>query len=601
MSYKKWEGVPYLDSLRPDFGWKVEFALISSYSVDLRAMVAAMLALAAVDNDRGSGSKVDFANAIETLENRFRVVSQKGRIIAPRKPQKILALMDQFVREVDFNEAQRSWHPKAALVKTVSILDQQIQWRVWIGSRNLTRDTSWDVGLSLVGESTGGVKIAGIADLGFELASRAQLPAVIPEKVRRELQRVSWICPNDCHVDELDLHTTVIERSLPPAPDKLDRLLVVSPFLDGGLVGQLGRWGTNDTHRTILTTQMELSKLAKMTSKPLKHFDEFLVLDAPSHDELELETTEESEDEEPESRGLHAKIILAEHGSGRAMWIGSANATNRGWQGPNAELIAKVTPSKAIAAGLVEFTREAASTVVLDDLPQPGEEDESRKRLEQARKLIASTWGAKLKLDNEEQWILIAQVDPLESLEDVTFSVRALNGTWVDWNRGAKTMNLGRLIAGDESELIFCRVALKDDEISWLQRVPMEPSPTKHRDHNALSRYLDARTFLQWIRSLLHGSTGGDGGGGWDEPRTKNGKALKNHGPEWWCPTLEEVLKAWSKNPGSLADVDRKVAFYFELMKHRPVDEVAEADRRVLLEFRETWQVIRQSLGAGGK
>lgn len=595
MTVKPWSGVPYLDALRPDYGWEVKFALISTYSLDLRAMVAALLALGAVDDDRGSGSKVDFANAIESLENKFRIVCQKGRIIAPKKRQKILALMDQFVREVSFDESERSWHPKAALVKTVSSSGEQVQWRLWIGSRNLTRDTSWDVGLVVVGELRGDNTISGIADLGFELAQRADLKGVEPEQVRKELKQVSWGLPAGCDLKELTLHTERVPRALPPPPHQLKRLLVISPFVDGGLIRELGSWGTNETHRTLLTTQMELCKLIKQTKEPLKQFADLLVLDSP-----EFEVGEEDEtnsDEEPEARGLHAKIILAEHSNGHSMWIGSANATSRGWYGPNAEVIAKVSPSKNLAAGLIEFTRVTASAVSIDSIPESGDEEDESIALEHARKVVSSSWELRLTQGADSEWHLQADRSPTEGLDGIQLGFCALNGNWVDWELGRNSISLGQIKTGDESELLYCRVEQKGEEMSWLQRVPMTPAPGKERDHMALSRYLDSRTFLQWIRSLLHGTTGGDGGGEWDESKAKHSKDAKRNGPEWWCPTLEEVLKAWSKNPGSIREVDRKISFYFELMNQRPANDTVSEDHKILEEFVATWQVVKRSLG----
>src|SRR6266446_7080598 len=78
MSARRWSNVSYLDALRPDPGWRTEHAFLTSYSADLVALVAAVLALAGVADDRGSGSKVDFANAVDQLADRVRLVAQAG-------------------------------------------------------------------------------------------------------------------------------------------------------------------------------------------------------------------------------------------------------------------------------------------------------------------------------------------------------------------------------------------------------------------------------------------------------------------------------------------------------------------------------------------
>src|SRR5436189_6168229 len=113
MSTHRWSNVSYLDAIRPEPGWRTDCALLASYSADLVALVAALLALAGLDDDRGSGSKVDFANTIERLADRVLLIAQAGRLMAPAKTPKILAVLDRYVREVNLNETVASWHPKA--------------------------------------------------------------------------------------------------------------------------------------------------------------------------------------------------------------------------------------------------------------------------------------------------------------------------------------------------------------------------------------------------------------------------------------------------------------------------------------------------------
>jgi hypothetical protein len=152
MSTKPLPNVPYLDAIRPDCGWHTEFAVLATYSADLGVLTAALLALAAVDDDRGSGSKVDFANAMNQLAGRVRLVVQAGRLVSAARTPRILTILDRYVREMGQDEAAGSWHPKIALCKHTGV-EGVAQWRLWIGSRNLTRDLSWDVGLLLTGQT----------------------------------------------------------------------------------------------------------------------------------------------------------------------------------------------------------------------------------------------------------------------------------------------------------------------------------------------------------------------------------------------------------------------------------------------------------------
>jgi hypothetical protein len=135
-----------------------------------------------------------------------------------------------------------------------------------------------------------------------------------------------------------------------------------------------------------------------------------------------------------------------------------------------------------------------------------------------------------------------------------------------------------------------------------LQRAPLDPPPGEERDRQALARYLDPRTFLLWIRSLLTGDAAGDGSGDWDD----DDKGSLPHessraAPTWWAPTIEEVLKAWTREPTSLVLIDKKVRNYLKLYQEQTDTEQPPEDRRVVEEFYKTWNTLRRELVPGTK
>jgi len=601
MSDRRWSSVSYLDALRPEPGWQTEFAFLASYSADLVALVAVLMALAGLDDDRGSGSKVDFATALDRLKDRVRLIAQAGRLVAPATTPKILAILDRYVRDANTDETTASWHPKIALAKLKPEYGGQTQWRLWLGSRNLTRDLAWDVGLALVGRPEGtGELVEGIPDLGYELASRAQLPGVAASKVRSELRASRWAVPRGCKVHSVRLLQGE-GRDLPETPAHLRKLIVVSPFLDGTVVNLLGRWGNSNTRRLLVSPRAQLSKLAHQQGRPLDGFSELLYLDAPETDADHLagEATSaatDSSDEEPESRGLHAKIIYAEHAKGRSMWVGSANATQRGWQGPNTEVVAEMSVPPEVGNGLDEFVSDLARTVNLGELEKPPEPDQVEERLEAARKQVVNRWKVTQNIETSGPR-LMNESPPHPDDTEIELSVALLGGTWVAWPRGATALQLPPVSPGEVTELVCCRLRLWDSEVSWLQRAPFETAPGDDRDRQAIARYLDPRTFLAWIRSLLTGDSAGDGGGDWDQDGDGTSqKAQKQARPTWWAPTLEEVLKAWTRDPSTLPAVDRKVRHYLKIYEEQPDADRTEEERRTLEEFQRTWQVLRREL-----
>jgi len=601
MSTRRWSNVSYLEAIRPDPGWRTECAFLASYSADLVALVAALLALAGLDDDRGSGSKVDLANAVDALADRVRLVAQAGRLVVPAKTPKILAILDRYVREVNLHESVASWHPKAALTKQISDEANASQWRLWIGSRNLTQDLSWDIGLTLIGRpNSSGSEVLGIPELGQNLAQHAQLPGVSPAKIRSELRQVRWETPPGCSVKSLRMLGGDASRALPMEPPKVQKLIVVSPFLDGTIVGTLGKWGNTQTRRTLVSTRPELAKLSGQASKPLTGFQELLFLDSPVPDEQTAgygtdRDNANSQDEEPEPRGLHAKLIYVDGSSGKRIWTGSANSTQRGWNGPNIEVVAELEVTPEVAAGLVDFI-QLASTVRHDELGGADEPDETEERLEQARKHVAGSWSV-VQRCNEIGPVLLSTADPNPPDLDVVLSVGLLGATQAPWPRGAASVQLPRVAAGEMTELICCRLAISDASISWLQRAPIDPPPGDERDRQALARYLDPRTFLLWIRSLLTGDVCGDGGGNWDDDAdSPQRRKVPKVDPTWWAPTIEEVLRAWSRDPSSLAVIDKKVRQYLRLYEEQKDIELTPEERIVVTDFHSTWLILRRSL-----
>src|SRR5258707_1174248 len=115
-------------------------------------------------------------------------------------PGAILKLLDKFLSTVKTDEAESSFHPKAALLRFKRNDDaDDFQWRVWLGSRNLTRAMNWEAGLVLASRADKkGEKIEGLSTVGRDLAALAKLPGLAPKAVADELSKLTWHCPAGC-------------------------------------------------------------------------------------------------------------------------------------------------------------------------------------------------------------------------------------------------------------------------------------------------------------------------------------------------------------------------------------------------------------------
>lgn len=607
MTRNAWQNVPYLDALRPEPGWHVEHAVIATYSLDLVAVVAAMLALAGLDDEQGSGSKVDFANAHEGLRDRFRILAQAGRVAVPSRTPPILAIVDQFIREVPEDERESSWHPKAALVKLKSATDASTEWRLWLGSRNLTRDMSWDTGLILVAtKGDDGQRIPGVSELGAELYRRADLPGVLPDQIVAELSAAFWQVPSGCEIEEIRLLRPDSQgRGFPVAPNEARQIFVVSPFLDGGATKHFGTWGDKSCDRWLLSSRDQLARIASQSGDPLKGYSKLFVLDAPDQEPGQPGLAEasgvgepvESDDQEPESRGLHAKIVAAKVGAKWVLWMGSANATARGWK-KNWEIVVRLSVDSNAISGLLQLFEEIAALVDRDSLPAAQNTSAEEDLLEEARKRLVAEWPLTQTRTQAGPLLKASRIAPISDSR-IDLQVGLLGSPTCSWPKQSAQLVLPFTPASAETELVQLVLSLGTLEARWIQRVPLDPPPTEERDRQAIARYLDPKTFLAWIREVLNDFRLDDGGGAWNETKTAKpvGRRNPTHSPESWTPTLEEILKAWTKDPATLREADRKVQRYFDqYRKLSQTTEYGEDVARALKEFGEVWRVVRREL-----
>jgi hypothetical protein len=607
-----------LDHLRPPPGWRTDCAVISTYSAHTPVVAAALLALAGQEDLEGSGSKVGMVRALRELRGKVHIVLQSGRLTSMSKPAPIVALLDQFIVQVPWDEGSkglykgRSWHAKFALVRQVPVLDSDgaERWVFMLGSRNLTMDMCWDIGLVLkAGEDsasdrkTGPQVIGGIGQLAADLAGLFPVPLKRWKGLAKTLDKLQWRVPKGLRVSEVRLMLQDDEgRSLPQAPANVHRVMAVSPFLDGTAVAKISLWGGDEldpARRQLLTTQMALEPLALQTGSRLDQYA-LMVLPAPQH---EIILGSDEEQVSSDQMGLHAKMLLAEHGKGATFWLGSPNLTARAWA-RNAECYAKVQIDNAkseagahLLDGLDAFV-QMAREVSLATLVQPAGDLTLELELSAARiHVAASLAGAAQRNGNASELLIEAtgQVHPGQS--GLELSIGPLLGELAVWPIHADRLSLaGAADARTASDLLRIRLVLGDLSTEWVQLVPWDPPLQEVRDEAVLSDYLGPRQMLSWIHDVLHGFANGDEGGPWDWPRLKTKPAGHNTKTVLGLPSIDQALRMWLKDRTQLDEVDR----ILQLWAHRSASSTPGQDdtevEKHLQRFSRSWQALRKGL-----
>jgi hypothetical protein len=602
-----WPALSFLEGLRPGPDENVELALLASYSADLGSIGATLLALAGKDTDAGRGSPSDFADAVERLRGKVRIVIQRGRLAKMRRTPRIATALDQFVREVDFDEASHSWHPKAALVRTLSV-DGEIGWRLWIGSRNLTECVNRDIGLLLISGAKGGAPIPGADELARALADRAALKDLRPASLAATIAKVAWRPPAGVRVERILWSAGLGDQPIPVPPAGTDEVVVVSPFVDKSFLARQIPKGAKPARCVLLTTMREIERIGPM----LAAFDDLLALDAPDYPISDPEPDPQSsasganvgsaeEEEEEVGRGLHAKLLFMRSGRKRTLWLGSANATMRAWTGRNAEVTAELLVSEPVEKGLKALLGSARLVEPPSMEHSPDAAALEEEALEWARTQVAARWAAVLSVDDEGLRLThrsdLYPGGPHPDESDIVVEVGALHGEPIAWPAQQVVVHLGPVVPAERSEFVRLRVSRGDKGLSWLQRAPAEPPFGEDRDRAAFVRFLGARGFLLWVAGLL-ADDGRQGEGDWTNDDLQ---ARVGFGPnptlDSSLPTLEEMLAAWARDADKFREIERRVSQYLPAVLDQ-ADREEPQTAAMLKRFDVLWGKLRSGLGA---
>lgn len=603
---QSWPALSYLEGLRPGPDESVELAILAAYSADLASIGAALLALAGKDCDAGKGSPSDFAYAVEHLRGKVRIVIQRGRLAKMRCTPRIAAVLDQFVREVDFDEAQHSWHPKVALVRTRSE-DGTSRWRLWIGSRNLTECVNRDIGMLLISGGTGAEAISGTAALARSLGERAELTGVRPNTLATAVGKLTWRAPVGVTVAALRWLDGLAPMQIPTPPAGTGEILIISPFVDRAFLDGQSTAGKDKPRRTLLTTMREIERVGPV----LGAFDDLLALDAPEYPlaDPEPDTSDKApederaagDEEEQIGRGLHAKLLFWRSGRNRTLWLGSANATRRAWSGRNAEATLELRITGAVEAGLKALVGTARCVPVPEKTLEPDAAAQEEEELERARAQIAARWNATLELDGPT--LLLAQASashpggPHPDDDRFSLEVGALSGDLRQWPRGVATVSLGDVAPAERTEFVRLRVSLGEKGLAWLQRAPADPPFGAERDRAAFVRLLGARGFLLWVAGLL-ADDGREGEGDWTvEQLAERMKGGQDPSLDSALPTLEEMLAAWARDREKFREIERRISDYLPTVLEQAKLEDPDAIA-MLCRFEDLWSKIRSGLGS---
>jgi hypothetical protein len=369
----------YLEELRPPEGYRLDYALATTYTLDLLSLLMAPLSMVLFDcQSREEFLKTPFAalEALKRTSNRLAVFSQTGQIAVPSNQHLLYSNLEASVVQVYPSSPKGVFHPKLWLLRFLGN-NQEVMYRLICLSRNLTFDRSWDTALVLEGDLQGEEKRIfarnrPLADFVSSLPGLAVPPVPdqigkIVETMKNEIPRINFQTPegfnNSRDREDLVFAPMGINKNAKiEILDVCKRLLIVSPFLSEK---RLEKFAELDAKKILVSRVDSLDAVSEEVYGKLKeNGTEFYSLDesaerpngiiensegSEENSKGEAETPEDEEglisnNLDEDLSGLHAKLYLAEYNSKKVhVWTGSANATEAAFTGQNVEFMVRLT------------------------------------------------------------------------------------------------------------------------------------------------------------------------------------------------------------------------------------------------------------------
>lgn len=567
-----------LDALRPPDGYALDHAVGTTYSLDLLALLVAPLAFSLFemeDDGEGRADPLALLAAVRRHAGRVTVFCQAGRIAVPARHQPLFGYLEGSVFEATAPDPRRAFHPKVWALRFVAPdePDRPVKYRVLCLSRNLTFDRSWDTALVLDGE-LGGRPVAlnrPLADFVAALPALAHEP--LPEArayaiatIADGLQRVKFDPPAGMELARF-WPLGVPGHSRWPFTGRIDRLLVVSPFLGAGCLTRLA-----DGSRDGCALVSRVGELAELSPAALERFDPVFQLSASAEPETEPGNT---------LSGLHAKVYVADAGWEARVWTGSANATDAAFGG-NVEFLVELKGTKG-ACGVDAVLREGAGAesfrgLLEEFVPRAVDApDPVRVRLEasleEARRALAGANFHAVLTPHTEPDSFVVDVVPhtvgvLALPPGVTVTCRPASvaaGMAVAVEPGCSpAATVPRLTAAHLTRFFAFHAVAADGPTAlaadFVLSLPLENEPPGRTDRLLFHVLSDRRAVLRLIRLLL-----ADGGAdaaallaGWDAAASHGtGHGGAGHGFE--VPLFETLVRALDRSPAKLDEVNALV------------------------------------------
>ena len=566
------------DLLRPPVGYRLDLAVLTTYTLDLEALLILPLSVLAQPDgglEELLADPLRLHQAIREAGDRIHAFVDETGIAIPRSARPLYSMLESSVHPVRA-PGGGAFHAKAWVARfAASDGSSDPVLRVAILSRNLTFDRSWDIALSSESPLKSRRRVAASRPLGDFLLALPQLctggvAAEVMEHIQEladQVSRTAFPAP-DGFESPVEFHALGLQRrrrSWRP-PTRGYRTLAVAPFVNQTGLDVVGKLGGND--RTLVSRREELDKLPDDVLAEWK--DVYVLADTAQgeSEEIPADHTERVEGGIDRTSRLHAKLIAVEHGWNVTWYVGSANLTSAAFGGDNVELMASVTGKKgrkggASGCGIDRFLEGGFGNLCVEYQRIQLETEDAR--VTDARNCLEAVQSdlfnadLRVKCDSaDDLWRLTIDGTSVQTAPDIKVVAWPVSVS-ESLARGIEDGLNWRLPVACLTAFIAFRLSINVrgvEDIRMALRLPVEGVP-EDRIYQVLRNLLDSPgKFLRFLKALLGGL---DAVLDWaKEGREQDVSGTWDTG---WSgdSLLEDLVRAASRDPARLDPVRRLI------------------------------------------
>lgn len=518
----------YGQILAPPAGYNLDFAVGTTYSLNLDALVGASLALGLSEETDSElmNNPVCLLEALRSTGDNVALFCEGGQIHMPNRVTPLYILLEKMVFSVKTPKrkgiaAYPSFHPKFWLIR-YSNNDGDLRYRVIVLSRNLTFDRNWDIAYYMDGHVTADTtdKNEPICDFLRYLVAQLpdtesgkdkvkkiralirELPNVIFEPAEKAFYDYEFI-PNGVRrasggvyqFDETDLFK-----------DTFHEVLIISPFLSGSVIRDFNDRNTrsliNDARYMLITREMSLGRLKP---EDVSHFQIYTMRDAV----IDGETAISDEAQEIQKQDIHAKIYMIRKYSSSDLYLGSLNASHNAVYG-NIEFMIRLRSKRRyldldkLAASLFGTEKDGSDNPFQEVTLQTAlieEEDEPTKALDAVVKEInRSNPSAAVHPEDEEYYSASVHFEACDT-KGYQISIRPLLSRRTE--EFSRDVLFTRLTITQLSEFYIIGVSDGEQTVERILIIPTDGLPDDREKQVVSSVVNDRDCFYRYIAFLL--------------------------------------------------------------------------------------------------